>query len=111
MKSLVIFAALFSSTSAFASEAVICAGTLNSGTYVEFEMPVTGPATLAFDSREFVIDMDCMTYAADIPVTECLERIPGDSKYIVTLAMGKAHVSQTVGAAKPEIYKGAIDCK
>lgn len=120
MKHVAVLALLFS-VNAFAAadmpEVTTCSGTLNSGTYAEFEMittaiPTYSTATLAFDYREYVIDMGCRQYAADIPVIECIEKIPGGNKIKVQLANGKAFVSQE--GSNPginDIEKGALICK
>ncbi|WP_413581891.1 hypothetical protein [Bdellovibrio sp. HCB288] len=111
MKSLIALAALLISNSAFAADTLKCEGPLNGGTFVEFELPATGNATLAFDYREFVIDMNCTTFAADIPVTECVEIIPGGNKYIVQVGMNQAYVSQESNDPSVRIAKGTLSCK
>ncbi|MGE9744766.1 hypothetical protein [Bdellovibrio bacteriovorus] len=112
MKHLITLFALLISGPAFA-DTLKCEGTLNSGTYAEFEMPAAGNATLAFDYREFVIDLSCQGYAADIPVYECVEIIPGGNKYVVqfALGLGKAHVAQESHVPGFNIDKGTLICK
>lgn len=111
MKALIVLAAALSiCTSALASETVTCEGPLKSGTHAAFEM-TGGTATLAFDYREFIIDMDCREYAADLPVLVCVENIPGDHKYVVQLANGQAHVSLEATNPHATVYKGALNCK
>ncbi|WP_413574880.1 hypothetical protein ACLVWU_11605 [Bdellovibrio sp. HCB290] len=111
MKHLIALSALLISGPAFAAETVQCQGSLNSGTHAAFELPATGNATLAFDYREFVIDMSCTTFAADIPVTECVEIIPGGNKYIVQFAAGQAHVAQESNVPSVNVVKGTLNCK
>lgn len=112
MKHLIVTSALLIAGPAFA-DSIKCEGPLNSGTYAEFEMPETGKATLAFDHREFVIDMNCQGYAADIPVYECVEIIPGGNKYVVQFALDadKASVFQESNTPGFNTEKGTLTCK
>ncbi|MFV8248491.1 hypothetical protein [Bdellovibrio bacteriovorus] len=112
MKHLIALSALLIAGPAFA-DSVKCEGTLNSGTYAEFEMLAAGTATLAFDYREFVIDMNCQGYAADIPVYECVEIIPGGNKFVVQFALGagQAYVSQESNTPGFNTEKGTLTCK
>lgn len=113
--SLFVAAPLFAS--ADMTETIKCSGSLNSGMYAEFTMtstivPTFFRAELAIDHREYTMDMNCKTFAGDIEVTECVEKIPGGNRYKVTLAAGKAYVSQE--GSNPgfnDIEKGALICE
>ncbi len=95
---------------ATASNPIICAGILNSGIDVEFKK-AGNRAELAFDGREFTVDLKCRDLQANSPAAICEEIIPVDVKYIVHISNNKAYVTLAKANYGQDVYKGMISCE
>ncbi len=94
---------------------IVCQGTLDSGTYVEFEARPTAIPTfmkgeLAFDSREWTTELNC-TLSNNLSQMSCIENIPGGEKLKVLVAAGKAIVAKETADAQVDRGLGVLNCK
>ncbi|WP_413292737.1 hypothetical protein ACLSU7_15060 [Bdellovibrio sp. HCB185ZH] len=94
---------------------IVCEGTLDSGTYVEFEATPTAIPTfmkgeLAFDYREWTADFNCKL-SANLGQMSCVENIPGGDKLKVLVTAGKAIIAQETSNAQVDRGLGVLNCK
>ncbi|UYL09113.1 hypothetical protein B9G69_000800 [Bdellovibrio sp. SKB1291214] len=94
---------------------IVCEGTLDSGTYVEFiaqqtAIPTYMKAELAFDYREWTAELAC-TRSADLKNLSCIEKIPGGDKLKVMVTAGKAIVAKETANAQVDRGLGVLNCK
>lgn len=94
---------------------IVCEGTLDSGTFVEFEaqptaIPTFMKAEIAFEHREWTADMNC-TRSADLKNLSCVEIIPGGNKLKVLVTGRAAIVAQETDDANVDRGLGVLNCK